>query len=79
MLFPFAFSHKRLPSRTLLKLNTTAAMPNIKSDSVEMQLPELPEDWKPPSEPRAWQNFAFLCKFTLKQPNLEELWWEVRK
>jgi hypothetical protein len=54
-------------------------MPNIKSDSVEMQLPELPEDWKPPSEPRAWQNFAFLCKFTLKQPNLEELWWEVRK
>ncbi|KAG1851227.1 hypothetical protein C8R48DRAFT_726377 [Suillus tomentosus] len=54
-------------------------MSNTKSGSVEKQLPELPEDWKPPLGSRAQQTFAFLCSLILNQPNLEKLWREVEK
>lgn len=54
-------------------------MSNTKSGNVEKQLPELPEDWKPPLESRAQQTFAFLCTLILNQPNLEKLWREVEK
>ncbi|KAG1803973.1 uncharacterized protein BJ212DRAFT_1304488 [Suillus subaureus] len=40
-------------------LKQPPTMSNTESGSVEMQLPEPPEDWKPPSESRARQIFAF--------------------
>ncbi|KAG1730150.1 uncharacterized protein EDB91DRAFT_796292 [Suillus paluster] len=45
----------------------------------EKKLPDMPDDWKRPSGPRA-RCFTTLAWFILGQPvNLEEVWQEVRK
>ncbi|KAG1831658.1 hypothetical protein DFJ58DRAFT_848193 [Suillus subalutaceus] len=79
------------PCRPLVKLNKTKAhhwppstMTNTDSDNfVDIpssfdSISDIPKDMTKTDSPALGRLFTFLCKFTLKCPDLGELWQEVR-
>ena len=44
---------------------------------VDNQLPEFPEDWKPPSRPIFRVLFRMVCRCSIRQTSLEPLWQKI--
>ncbi|KAG1724432.1 uncharacterized protein EDB91DRAFT_1255212 [Suillus paluster] len=60
------------------QMKTDVVSPSTSHGHNEEQLTDLPNEWKVPSDPRLRGWFTF-CGLFLRQPDLEELWQEVRK
>ncbi|KAG1831657.1 hypothetical protein DFJ58DRAFT_848192 [Suillus subalutaceus] len=56
---------------------TSFSLPSPLHEETESQLPELPDDWKPPTEPDARYHFTSFCQLMVGEPTLEKLWQEV--
>ncbi|KAG2110161.1 hypothetical protein BD769DRAFT_1495736 [Suillus cothurnatus] len=60
-------------------VKTSISTPYTLIKETKSQLPELPDDWKPPTEFYAQRRFTFFCQLIVGKPTLEELWQEVRQ
>ena len=58
-------------------MSIPAYPPPTPHEDVDNQLPEFPEDWKPPSRPIFRLLFRATCRYLIGETSLEPLWQQV--